>query len=250
MAGAAYENDFTVDSGELAKFATFGRDWWDATGPLAPLHKLNPVRVAYIRDQACRQLGRDPTRMRPLAGLKVLDIGCGGGLLAEPIARLGGEVTGIDPATENIEVARWHAEEASVDVSYQAVGIEALTATGGQFDLALASEVIEHVAHVPEFLAAAAAVIRPGGLIVLSTLSRTVSSFLKAIVGAEYLLRWLPRGTHDWRRFVTPAELGRALRAQGVRPIDVRGVAYDGAHDRFVLVRDPSVNYLMAAIRG
>ena len=248
MTGAV-AGDITTDPAELAKFAPLGRTWWDATGAMAPLHKLNPVRVAYVRDRACARFGRDPERPAPLAGLRVLDVGCGGGLLAEPLARLGGEVTGIDPVAENIDAARWHAEEAGVEVRYRAVGIEEVAAEGAAFDLVIASEVVEHVAEVPEFLAALATVVRPGGLALFTTLNRTTASLVKAVIGAEYLLGWLPRGTHDWRRFITPAELGRMLRGVGLRPVDVAGVQYRGADDSFALARDTSVNYLLAAAR-
>lgn len=240
----------TSDPAELAKFAELGRSWWDATGPMAPLHKLNPVRVAYIRDRVCARFGRDPRARAPLAGLTVLDVGCGGGLLAEPLTRLGAAVTGIDPLAANTETAAWHALEVDLEIAYEAISVEAVAAAGRRFDLVVASEVIEHVPDVPVFLAAIAAVTRPGGLVILSTLSRTSASFLKAIVGAEYILGWLPRGTHDWRRFLTPAELGRALRVQGIRPLDVSGIGYDGSRDSFTLTRDPSVNYLMAAGRA
>ncbi len=249
MTSAAAAGDITADPGELAKFASLGREWWDPAGPMAPLHKLNPVRVAYIRDRACERFGREPGRRAPLAGLRILDVGCGGGLLAEPLARLGGTVAGIDPLAGNVEAARWHAEEAGVAVDYRSVGVEVLAAEGPAFDLAIASEVVEHVAEVPEFLAALAAAVHPGGLVVLSTLSRTAASFVKAVVGAEYLLGWLPRGTHDWRRFITPAELGRLLRTCGLRPVHVAGVRYRGADDSFVPTRDTSVNYLLAAVR-
>jgi 2-polyprenyl-6-hydroxyphenyl methylase / 3-demethylubiquinone-9 3-methyltransferase len=250
MASALLERNTTADPAELAKFEPLGRAWWDAVGPMAPLHKLNPVRVAYIRDRACQHLGRDPRRARPFEGLSALDIGCGGGLLAEPLARLGARVTGVDPVAENIETARWHADEVGLDIAYEAISVEAVAASARQFDLVIASEVVEHVVEVPEFLATVARVTRPGGLLVMSTLSRTRASFLKAIVGAEYVLGWLPRGTHDWRRFLTPAELGRGMRAQGLRPIHVSGIDYDGAHDRFVLTRDTRVNYLLAAVRN
>ena len=249
MASAALEHDTTSDPAELAKFAALSRDWWDTSGPMAPLHKLNPARVAYIRDQACARFGRDPRLGRPLQGLQVLDIGCGGGLLAEPLARLGATVTGIDPVASSIETARWHAAEVGVEITYEPVTIETVAGSGRQFELVVASEVVEHVADVPEFLAALAAVTQRGGLVVLSTLSRTRASLVKAIIGAEYLLGWLPRGTHDWRRFLTPAELGRELRSVGLRPVDVRGIEYDAGADEFRLSRDPSVNYLLAATR-
>lgn len=237
----------SLDQSELAKFETLGEGWWDATGPMAPLHKLNPVRVAYVRDRACAHFGRDPKAARPLEGLTVLDVGCGGGLLAEPLSRLGAEVTGIDPLPENIAVARWHAEETGAELAYETTTLEEVVAEGRRFDLVIASEVVEHVADLEGFLAALAAATRPGGLAILSTVSRTARSFLEAIVGAEYLLRWLPPGTHSWRRFVRPAELAQHLRASGLRPVHVSGIAYDGSSDSFRLARDPSVNYLIAA---
>lgn len=238
-----------IDEEELAKFSDLGESWWDPKGPMAPLHKLNPVRLAFFRDQACRRFGRDPRAMAPLAGLAALDVGCGGGLLAEPLARLGAEVTGIDPVAANIAAARRHALEAGLAIAYETATVEELASRGQGFDLVFASEVIEHVPDVPGFLAALAAATRAGGLVLLSTLSRTSASFLQAIVGAEYLLGWLPRGTHDWRRFLRPAELAQALRAQGLRPVAVQGIAYDAGRDAFTFSRDPSVNYLMAAAR-
>jgi 2-polyprenyl-6-hydroxyphenyl methylase / 3-demethylubiquinone-9 3-methyltransferase len=249
MASALLQMDTTIDPTELAKFEALGRAWWDVAGPLAPLHKLNPARVEYIRDQVCQHLGRDPRRLQPLEGLSVLDVGCGGGLLAEPLARLGANVTGIDPIQESIDTARWHADEVGLDVNYEVASLEAIAASNRQFDLVIASEVVEHVVDVPEFLASVATVARRGGLLVFSTLSRTRTSFLKAIVGAEYVLGWLPRGTHDWRRFLTPAELGRQLRATRLRPIDVAGIDYVASRDEFILTRDPTVNYLIAAAR-
>ena len=249
MASAKLEHDTTADPDELAKFAALSRDWWDTPGPMAPLHKLNPARMTYIRDQACARFERDARAGRPLAGLRALDIGCGGGLLAEPLARLGAEVTGIDPVASSIETARWHAAEVGLEIDYEPIAVEAVERSGRRFELVVASEVVEHVADVPEFLAALAAVTRPGGLVVLSTLNRSRASFVKAIVGAEYVLGWLPRGTHDWRRFLTPAELGRELRGVGLRPVDLRGIEYHAATDEFRLGRNPSVNYLLAATR-
>ncbi|MEK0082003.1 bifunctional 2-polyprenyl-6-hydroxyphenol methylase/3-demethylubiquinol 3-O-methyltransferase UbiG [Benzoatithermus flavus] len=250
MASAASASvDNSLDRDELAKFEALGRSWWDPKGPMAPLHKLNPVRIAYIRDRVCAQLGRSPRTARPLHGLSVLDVGCGGGLLAEPLARLGAAVTGIDPLPESIATARWHAAETGVELAYEATTLEEVVRDGRRFDLVVASEVIEHVPDPEGFVAVLAEAIRPGGLAILSTVSRTTWSFLTAIVGAEYLLRWLPPGTHDWRRFVRPSELAQYLRAQGLRPVHVAGIAYDGATDSFRLSRDPSVNYLMTAQR-
>ena len=250
MASATFvDAESSVDPGELDKFAALGRGWWDPSGPMAPLHKLNPVRVAYLRDRACERFGRDSGSPRPLTGLTALDVGCGGGLLAEPLARLGATVTGIDPVASGIEAARWHAEELGLEIEYRAETLGTLVAAGRRFDLAVASEVVEHVPDVPAFLAELAGAVRPGGLVVLSTLSRTVLSFVKAIVGAEYVLGWLPRGTHDWRRFLRPAELSRRLREVGLRPVHLAGIAYDPGHDRFALHRRPDTNYLIAAVR-
>jgi 2-polyprenyl-6-hydroxyphenyl methylase/3-demethylubiquinone-9 3-methyltransferase len=240
----------TEDPAELDKFATLGGAWWDTAGPMAPLHKLNPVRVQFIRDQACRHFHRDPGAFEPLRGLRVLDVGCGGGLLTEPLARLGALATGIDPLESSIEAARAHAQAGGLEVDYRTGSAEALAQQKERFDLVVASEVIEHVLEPADFTDALAAVTRPGGMLVVTTLSRTLASFAGAIVGAEYLLGWLPRGTHDWRRFLTPAELARLLRASGFRPVAVRGASYDGAHDEFRLERDPSVNYLLAAVRS
>jgi 2-polyprenyl-6-hydroxyphenyl methylase/3-demethylubiquinone-9 3-methyltransferase len=247
------ESPSATDPDEIGKFSGLAATWWDAAGPMAPLHRLNPVRIAYVRDQACaRLLGRrDPAAQHPMAGLAVLDVGCGAGLVAEPLARLGAAVTGIDPAPEMIEAAARHAAETgAAGVAYEAATLDEVAASGRRFDLVLALEVVEHVPDVPAFLAAAAEAARPGGLVVLSTLSRTLASFAGAIVGAEYLLGWLPRGTHSWRAFLTPAELARHLRRVGLRPVDVAGVSYRADRDEFRLSRDTGVNYMMTATRS
>lgn len=247
------ESSAGTDPDEIEKFAALAGTWWDAAGPMAPLHRLNPVRIAYVRDQACARLlgGRDPrASARPLAGLAVLDVGCGAGLASEPLSRLGAAVTGIDPSPEMVEAARRHAAETGAEgVAYEAATLEGVAASGRRFDLVLALEVVEHVPDVPAFLAPLAEAARPGGLVVLSTLSRTLASLAKGIVGAEYLLGWLPRGTHDWRAFLTPAELARHLRRAGLRPVDVTGATYRADRDEFRLGRDTSVNYLMTAVR-
>ena len=248
------ESPSAADPDEIGKFSRLAATWWDAAGPMAPLHRLNPVRIAYIRDQACaRLLGgpRDAAAHRPLPGLTILDVGCGAGLAAEPLARLGAAVTGIDPSPEAVEAAARHAAETGVaGIAYEVATLDEVAASGRRFDLVLALEVVEHVPDVPAFLAAGAEAARPGGLVILSTLSRTLASFAGAIVGAEYLLGWLPRGTHRWQAFVTPAELARHLRRVGLRPVDVAGVSYRADRDEFRLSRATGVNYMMTAVRG
>jgi len=239
----------SIDPAEIAKFEAMARDWWDPRGPMAVLHKFNPVRLGFIRDRACARFGRDLRAPAPLAGLAIVDIGCGGGVLSEPLARLGAQVTGLDPAAANIAAAKLHAERSGLAIDYRAETIEALVAAGDRFDVVLAMEVVEHVADVEAFVAACCAAVRPGGLLVMATLNRTVKSFALAIVGAEYVLRWLPRGTHDWRRFVTPEELESAIAAGGVSVEEVVGVVYDPLADRWSLARDTDVNYMIAAGR-
>jgi 2-polyprenyl-6-hydroxyphenyl methylase / 3-demethylubiquinone-9 3-methyltransferase len=237
------------DPAELQRFAALADRWWDETGPLAPLHKLNPVRLAYIRDRICAQLGRDPLADQPLAGLYALDVGCGGGLLCEPLARLGAAVTGIDLTPESIEAASRHAQAAGLAIDYRVAAAEELVAGQRQFDLVCAMEVVEHVPDQEGFLHACAALVRPGGGLVLATLNRTFRAFALGIVAAEYILGWLPRGTHSWQRFVRPSEAARALRRAGLRIDDLTGVAYDPLRDRFHLSPDPAVNYMLFATR-
>jgi 2-polyprenyl-6-hydroxyphenyl methylase/3-demethylubiquinone-9 3-methyltransferase len=238
-----------VDASEIEKFRSLAERWWDAEGPLRPLHRLNPCRIAWIRDQAARWLGRDPRARRPLDGLRALDVGCGGGLLAEPLARLGALVTAIDPAPEVIETAAWHAREAGVGVDYRVATVEDLVVEGQRFPLVLALEVIEHTSDPDAFLAALAAVTAPGGMLVLSTLSRTWRAWLLGIVAAEHVLGWLPPGTHDWQRFIRPGEMARRLRGLGLRPVAITGIGYDVARQTFHPVRDTSVNYMLAVLR-
>ena len=239
----------TVDAAELARFAALAREWWDPRGKMAPLHRFNPLRLGYIRDGACRQFGRDRNRLACLSGLRMLDIGCGGGLLCEPLARLGVVMVGADPADANIAAARLHAAENRVAVDYRATTAEALAEAGERFDVVLAMEVVEHVADVNLFVKLTAAMVKPGGLMIAATLNRTLKSFALAIVGAEYVLRWLPRGTHRWDKFVTPDELERALVRGGLKIVGETGVVYNPLADRWRLASDMDVNYMMTAER-
>jgi 2-polyprenyl-6-hydroxyphenyl methylase/3-demethylubiquinone-9 3-methyltransferase len=239
----------SIDAREVEQFARLGAEWWNPRGPMAPLHKLNPVRIGYIRDQAAARFGRDVKKLDCLKGLRILDIGCGGGILSEPLARLGGEVTGIDPAAENITAASTHAAESGVAVDYRATTAEDLAAAGEKFDVVLAMEVVEHVVDVPGYVATCASMVKPGGLMIAATLNRTMKSFALAIVGAEYVLRWLPRGTHQWDKFVTPEELEAAMEKAGLQVIGERGVIYNLFADRWQLSSDMDVNYMVAAAR-
>ncbi len=239
----------TLDREEVARFAKEAERWWDAKGPFAPLHRINPVRLTYIRDALCRKFGRDPKAGASLEGLSVLDIGCGGGLVSEPLARLGASVTGIDPAPENIAAAKAHAEGARLAIDYRATTAEALAASGAEFDAVLLLEVVEHVPDVPAFLKEVAPLVRPGGVMVLSTLNRTLKSYALAIVGAELILRWLPVGTHQWDRFVTPAELRAGLRSAGLNLTDTTGMTYSPFADEWRLGRDTDVNYFATAVK-
>lgn len=239
----------TVDAREIAQFAAIADAWWDEEGAFRPLHRLNPVRLRYIRDRLCAHFGLNAGSPNPLAGLRLIDVGCGGGLLCEPLRRLGATVTGIDAAEEGIAVARAHAEAAGLAIDYRAATAESLVAAGESYDAVISMEVLEHVADVDAFIAACRDLTRPGGALALSTLNRTPKSYLMAIVGAEYVLRWLPRGTHDWKKFIRPSELAAALRRQGLEMTDLTGIEYSPMADRFSLGGDLGVNYLAFATR-
>jgi len=237
----------TIDAGEVAHFARLAGRWWDPRGPWATLHRFNPVRLGYIRDRAAAHFERDPTQLDSLKGLRILDIGCGGGVLSEPLARLGATMVGADPVEENIAAAAHHAAQAGLAIDYRSTTAEALAEAGERFDAVLAMEVVEHVADVDLFIGAAAALVKPGGLMFVATLNRTMKSFALAIVGAEYILRWIPRGTHQWDKFITPDELELALEQAGLRVTDETGVIYNLLADRFQLSTDMDANYMVVA---
>jgi 2-polyprenyl-6-hydroxyphenyl methylase/3-demethylubiquinone-9 3-methyltransferase len=247
MAGRSTPEAPTVDEAEVERFSRLAAEWWDPRGKMAPLHKFNPLRLAYVRDQAAAHFGRDAKRLDSLQGLRVLDIGCGGGLLAEPLARIGAEVVGADPSSSNIEVARLHAARSGTAVDYRCTTAEALGEAGERFDIVLAMEVVEHVADLSLFVRRCAEMVRPGGLMIVATINRTLKSFALAIVGAEYVLRWLPRGTHQWDKFVTPNEIEIELERNGLRVVGDTGVIYNLLADRWQLASDTDVNYMLVA---
>lgn len=236
-----------LDAAEVSRFAALAERWWDPRGEFSALHKLNPVRLAYIRDHAAAHFGRDPKSTRSLDRLRIVDVGCGGGLLCEPLARLGARVTGVDPGEESIAAARLHAERAGLDIDYRTATAEALAAAGESFDVVLAMEVIEHVPDPAAFLATCAALVAPGGLAFLATINRTPKAFALAIVAAEYVLGWLPRGTHSWDKFVRPEEIEGPLEAAGLRIVDRTGVAYSPFLDEWRRSADMDVNYMLVA---
>jgi len=238
----------SLDPAEVAAFEALAAHWWDPAGPHGPLHRLNPARLAYVRDRLSPLAAG--TRFRPLDGLAVLDVGCGGGLVSEPLARLGAAVTGIDAGPTAIKVAVEHAGASGLAIDYRQATVETLAAEARRFDGIVALEIVEHVADVDGFLGACVAVVRPGGRIVVSTLNRTLKAYALAIVGAERVLRWIPAGTHDWSKFIRPAELARGLRRHGARVIDVTGIGYDLARDAWRPSSDTAVNYMATAVVG
>jgi len=236
----------SVDPAEVAKFSKLSDEWWDPHGKMAPLHKINPLRLAYIRDAACRKFERNVKSLSCLSGLRLLDIGCGAGLLCEPFTRLGAQVIGIDPSATNISAAKLHADKGHLSIDYRCTTVEEMDPRE-RFDIVLAMEVIEHVTDVGAFLKRCTAMLKPGGLMVVSTLNRNWKSFALAIVGAEYVLRWLPRGTHDWSKFVTPAELERYLGDNGLTVTEQAGVVYNPLADKWSISSDMDVNYMVVA---
>lgn len=240
----------TVDPAEVAKFEAMAAEWWDPNGKFRPLHLMNPCRLDYITRQIAAEFGRDLTAEAPFAGLRLLDIGCGGGLLSEPMARLGATVVGADAAPRNIPVAQSHAEQSGLDIDYRHTTAEALAAAGEQFDVVLNMEVVEHVASPLDYLTACRQLLKPGGLMICSTLNRNAKSFMMAIVGAEWVMRWLPKGTHDWAKFITPDELYGLLRQAGLDPVDRQGMVFNPLGWSWsISPRDLSVNYVTASVK-
>ena len=240
----------TVDPAEIAKFEAMAAEWWDPTGKFKPLHMLNPCRLEYIVDQVTAEFSRDRSASEPLAGLRLLDIGCGGGLLSEPMARLGAEVVGADAAERNIPVAKVHAAKMGLSIDYRHSSAEALAAAGEQFDVILNMEVVEHVADPQAYLDACAALLKPGGIMIASTINRNPKSYMMAIIGAEHIMRWLPKGTHEWSKFITPDELFAMITDAGLTPVDRKGFVFNPIQWTWsISSRDLSVNYVTASTK-
>lgn len=240
----------SIDPEEVARFSALAAEWWDPKGKFGVLHKFNPVRLAYIREKLCAHFGLDEKLAHPFEGLRILDIGCGGGLICEPMARLGATIVGVDASEKNINTASVHAQEQGLTIDYRATTAEALLAEGETFDVVLNMEVVEHVADVDSFVADCAAMVKPGGLMVIATINRTAKAFFMAIIGAERLLRWLPVGTHQYEKLVKPEELANALAPTGMAIIDKAGVTFNPLEDRWKRVpNDLDVNYMVLAAR-
>ena len=250
MQTAETTSQTTVDPAEIAKFEAMAAEWWDLEGKFKPLHMLNPTRLDYITRQIAAEYDRDLTGNAPFAGLRILDIGCGGGLLCEPMARLGADVVGADAAERNIPVAKVHAEQSGLTIDYRFTTAEDMAATGEQFDVVLNMEVVEHVADPLSYLTACQQLLKPGGLHICSTINRNPKSFAMAIVGAEYVMRWLPKGTHEWNKFITPDELCDLMEQAGLNPVDRKGFKFDFLGWSWsVSDKDLSVNYVTASLK-
>lgn len=235
----------SVDQSEIQQFSKDSDQWWDENGPFKPLHRLNPVRLSYIKAQICAHYGRDVNALEAFDGLDILDVGCGGGLVCEPLARLGANATGADADAQAIDVAKAHAADSGLGIEYLNTPAEDINV---QFDVVLALEIIEHVNNPAEFVASISKLVKPGGMVVFSTLNRNPKSFLLGIVAAEYLLRWVPKGTHTWKKFVKPSELARGMRDAGLKPHNVTGLVFDPIKNEFSLSeKDLDVNYLLSA---
>jgi 2-polyprenyl-6-hydroxyphenyl methylase / 3-demethylubiquinone-9 3-methyltransferase len=239
--------DRTLDSEQVDRFSKLASEWWNPRGEFRPLHQIGPPRLSFIRDSAVERFGRDPKALRPLSGLTAIDIGCGGGLVAEPLARMGATVTAIDPSERNIAIAKSHAEAQAVTIDYRMARVEDLVAEGRSFDIVACLEVVEHVPDAAKFVGECASLVAPGGLAVFSTLNRTFKAWALAIVGAEYVLGWLPRGTHQWDRFITLDELRGYAAAAGLDETHFEGITYNLLQDAWSRNPGTDVNYLMSA---
>ncbi|MFH1158383.1 MAG: bifunctional 2-polyprenyl-6-hydroxyphenol methylase/3-demethylubiquinol 3-O-methyltransferase UbiG [Pseudomonadota bacterium] len=240
----------TIDADEVHQFDSLSGQWWDETGALKSLHRLNPVRVEYLRRQICARFHRDTTEAAPLGGLRIVDIGCGGGLVAEPLCRLGAVVTGVDAGDKSINAAKTHARRQKLNIDYKVTTAEQLAAKGEKFDAVIALEILEHVSDPALFLSSCCKLAGKNGILVLSTLNRTPKSFMLGIVAAEYLLHWAPKGSHDWRKFVRPSEIVRPLAQEGFEPVNISGIVYDPLLRRFgISEKDIDVNYFLTAVR-
>ncbi len=238
----------TIDSAEVKQFNALAEQWWDESGPLKPLHRLNPVRLGYLKKHICENFKRDEASFSPFKGLRMLDVGCGGGLVTEPLCRLGADITGIDAGAENIKIAKEHAKQHDLSIDYLATPVERLASTGKTFDIVTALEIVEHVADPDLFITACCKLVKKNGLLVFSTLNRTPKSYLLGIVAAEYILRWVPAGTHDWKKFVRPSELARPLERHGFEVTDISGLVYNPFRREFGISKtDIGVNYFLTA---
>lgn len=241
----------TIDPSEVAKFEAMAAEWWNPNGKFRPLHLMNPCRLDYITSQIAAEYGRDLTKQLPFAGLRILDIGCGGGLLSEPMARLGADVVGADAAPRNIPVAQVHAQTSGLNIDYRFTTAEDLAAAGEQFDVVLNMEVVEHVSDPLAYLTACHDLLKSGGIMLCSTLNRNPKSYLMAIIGAEWVMRWLPKGTHDWAKFITPDELYALINRAGLTPVDRKGMVFNPVSWGWSLsARDLSVNYVTTSRKG
>ena len=238
----------TLNAEEVEKFSRIAAEWWSPDGAFKPLHRFNPIRIAYIREKICSHFALDAAQTKPFTGLSLLDIGCGGGLLCEPMTRLGASVTGIDASEKNIAVASLHANESGLEITYQATTAESLAETEQRFDIVLSMEVVEHVDDLPLFIKSATALLKPNGILFCATLNRTAKSFAFAIVGAEYVLRWLPIGTHDWKKFVKPSELGKLIIQNNRRVQALDGMTLNPLRQTWAQTNDVAVNYVMVAV--
>ena len=244
------QSSSTVDPSEIAKFTAMADDWWDPQGKFKPLHRLNRARLSYLRDVICQRFGRESKASRPLDGLRLLDLGCGGGLISEPMTRLGAQVVGADMTPVNIEIAKSHAASQSLNIDYRHVSAESLVEAEESFDVVLALEIIEHVADVDLFIDQCCRLVRPGGVLIFSTINRTPKAYAMAIIGAEYVMRWLPKGTHEFDKFVRPEEIASQIDPGVFNVNPPQGLSYDLFQSRWQLSDDTSVNYFLSAYRN